>query len=63
MEGTAGAKALRWVQCLACLKTGKTATVTRVGKQRGSQEGVRVKWNSNGSLLSLRVELKVRVIC
>lgn len=42
------------MQCLACLKTGKTATVTRVGKQRGKPEGVRVKWNSKWLLLSLQ---------
>lgn len=32
-EGTAGAKALRWVQCLVCLKNGKTAIVARGEKQ------------------------------
>ena len=32
-EGTAGAKALRWVQCLVCLKNGKMAIVAR-GEKR-----------------------------
>ena len=37
-QETAGAKALRWVQCLACLKNSKMTTVTRVGKWRGNQK-------------------------
>lgn len=37
-EETAGAKALRWVQCLACLKNGKMTIVARGGGEAGGNQ-------------------------